>query len=424
MYLVSRAADWIIAPFQCDKCWFINLFDRAPIADSVADTYHLRLIRRANLDLFWSRRAGTVNGTRLSLREIIRRSKTHGTRVPLAQMTPWPLGDDQGMGLAIVMLEKSLKPGRNVDYTQFDSCRKLRSAASNVYAATAQSSSLRYTMKGLKGGHLLHLDEGTTQSFFMERFMTGMKSRMPKHTSRNLPFMGKMVAYVLDVLEAEWSDPNTDPIRRRECLMTAGYMAVTYGYSLRGNEGFWVDCDRLCANIDVGKYHARAPHVCIPVLGRFKAEDGDRMHVFPLANCTRTGVRIRVWLERVVRQLQNEGKHFCPAFCDDEGYMLTSIAIESVFHPILEDMQGMDRFREDIPRNKDVRDYFRTFRSFRRGAENEALAQEVDELIIDFVHRWNRYEQNRGKEPGFNMMEHYASGYANRYNQIFFSASI
>ena len=105
--------------------------------------------------------------------------------------------------------------------------------------------------------------------------------------------------------------------------MAAGYIAVTYAYSLRGNEGFWVDGDSLIKNIQLGKHDSVRPHVVVALLGFFKAEGGERMHAFAIANCTGSGVRVRIWLERIVAILLKERKRGCPAFCDVEGYILT-----------------------------------------------------------------------------------------------------
>ena len=71
----------------------------------------------------------------------------------------------------------------------------------------------------------------------MERFMYGLKARMPHVTKCNKPITSVMVNYILDELELEFVDRATEPERRRIVLMTAAYIAVTFGYSLRGNEG-------------------------------------------------------------------------------------------------------------------------------------------------------------------------------------------
>ena len=423
-YLIARPGDGVLAPFQCEGCWFVNIYGRYPREEeSFADKCVLTCLRRANLDVFWSRESSTVKSVGGYLKEIVRRAKEADRPVPLEPFEPWRVEDKQGMGIAIMMLEKSLSKGRNTDYLQFDTTRQLRGAASNVYSATSQAASLRYAMKSARG-EVTHLYEGAMQTLFMERFVKGMKIRMPEVKVRNNPMTSVMVKYVLDCLEVEFFDPTTSADRVRDVLMLGAYLCCTYGHSLRGNEGLWVDADRLCRHIEIGKYDQRAPHVLISLLGRFKSEDGDRMHVFPLANITRSGIRIRVWLERLVSLLRTEGKTGCPAFCDKNGYLLTLADLEATMHPLLEVLQKDDSFPGVIPRGVNVRIWWRLARSLRRGAEVEALEQGVSELDIKFIHRWGRYETSRGAEPGFNMLEHYAAGAETRYMQIKFTAAL
>ena len=414
----------MVAPFQCEGCWFVNIYGRyAQREDSFADQCVLACLRRANLDMFWSRETSTIKSVVGYLREIVRRADTAERPVPLEPFEPWGVEDRQGMGIAIMMLEKSLSKGRNADYIQFDTTRQLRSATSNVYAATSQAAGLRYAMKSARG-EVTHLYEGAMQTMLMERFVKGMKIRMPEVRVRNNPMTAVMVKYVLSKLEMEFFNPATSADRVREVLMLGAYLCCTYGHSLRGNEGLWVDADRLCRHIGMGKYDQRAPHVLISLLGRFKSEDGDRMHVFPLANTTRSGIRIRIWLERLVKLLRDEGKSSCPAFCDKNSFQLTLADLEATLHPLLEELQIDDSFPGIIPRGVNVRVWWRLARSLRRGAEAEALDQGVSDLVIKFIHRWGRYETSRGAEPGFNMLEHYASGAETRYMQIKFTASL
>ena len=136
--------------------------------------------------------------------------------------------------------------------------------------------------------------------------------------------------------------------------MVGGYIVTTFGYSLRGNEGFWVDVDRLRKFIGVGKSDAKQPHVLVAAMGRLKGEDGDRMHVFPLVNVTKSGIRIRVWLERVACLLDFEDRRSCPAFCDESGYQLESKDVEKVFHPILQSIQRNVNFPDLVPYGLDV----------------------------------------------------------------------
>ena len=88
-YLVARDGDWLMAPFQCDNCWFFNLCKREPCKFKRDDTKLLNLIRRANLDMFWSREASTVQENLSRVKEIIRRWSTRGSYTPLNELDTW-----------------------------------------------------------------------------------------------------------------------------------------------------------------------------------------------------------------------------------------------------------------------------------------------------------------------------------------------
>ena len=233
-----------------------------------------------------------------------------------------------------------------------------------------------------------------------------------------------MVKRLLDEIELEWALHFTPAPRKRILTMVAGYIATTYAYSLRRNEGFWVDGDSLVENIKLGKLDPLTPHVVVALLGFFKAEGGERMHVFSIANQTNSGVRVLIWLERVANILKQEQKKGCPAFCDEDGFILTSTDVEQVMHPILEMLQGEPGLEQSLPRGIDIETFYRCERFFRRGAETTALVSKVSKTTIEFVHRWRSFETNKGKSPGFNMLHHYADGELTRPLQLDFTSAV
>ena len=166
------------------------------------------------------------------------------------------------------------------------------------------------------------------------------------------------------------------------------------------------------------------PHVVVALLGFFKAKGGERMHVFSIANQTNSGVRVRIWLERVVDILKREKKRGCPAFCDKDGFILTSSDVERVMHPILSMLQGGPGLEQALPRGIDIESFYRCERSFRRGAETTVLVSKVNKTTIEFVHRWRSFEANKGKAPGFNMIHHYADGELTRPLQLDFTSAV
>ena len=86
--MIARKCDNAFTPFQCDYCWFRNLTKRDPILVSQADQRLLVFIRRANLDVFWSRTHDTVNKSRLGLRRIIGDSQQLGFQPTLRPLGP------------------------------------------------------------------------------------------------------------------------------------------------------------------------------------------------------------------------------------------------------------------------------------------------------------------------------------------------
>ena len=90
-YLSARRGEWILSPFQCDECWFVNLHGRKPLLREYLDRQELKFIRRANLDMLWSRKAATVRGIVDDVKDIIRRVGWRDRSLLLARISPWPL---------------------------------------------------------------------------------------------------------------------------------------------------------------------------------------------------------------------------------------------------------------------------------------------------------------------------------------------
>ena len=130
---------------------------------------------------------------------------------------------------------------------------------------------------------MLHIHDDPMQSVFMERFILGLQHRMPIESKRDTPLLGHVAAGMLRLMEDKVEKGTISAVRKRLLTMCGGYIAVSYSYSLRENEGFWVDGDRLQSHLQLGCSETyEISHVAVALLGRFKYEGGDRMHVFTL----------------------------------------------------------------------------------------------------------------------------------------------
>ena len=85
--MASRDGDWLFTPFQCDSCLFVNMFHERPNPNSQDDKRTLSLIRRVNLDMFWSSEASTVKGLLSKVKEIITRWEGRKGFIPLSDFT-------------------------------------------------------------------------------------------------------------------------------------------------------------------------------------------------------------------------------------------------------------------------------------------------------------------------------------------------
>ncbi len=67
----ARDGDHLMAPFECDDCVFLKLRKCRPNLAYSRDRLLLACIRRANLDVFWSRETATINSQRGAVRRVL-----------------------------------------------------------------------------------------------------------------------------------------------------------------------------------------------------------------------------------------------------------------------------------------------------------------------------------------------------------------
>lgn len=391
--------------FQCDACWFCNLKGRTPRENSLADNWLLAFIRRVNLDAMWAREKGTVAQTYYSVTKMIRLDRELGLTPKLPSRGPWPLSDPIGFQVALQIIKASTERGRNdAEYQQYDSIRKLRSGFANTYESGLVGTSEAQVLVGDKG-RSYRVTASPTNSAFFARFMRGLEKRMGKVVKTDLGLAVEVCKAALNELERDLVE---DELRRREIVMLGSYLAISYGYALRGNEGFMTEASDLIRYIKRGREH-KFPHVTVPLLGRFKGETNERTHCVILANESTSGLKFRFWVEQLVALLTSEGRHMTaeatPAFCDKNGYVLGSEWMNTEFQHLLVRIQQK---RSDlIPESIDVMDRYRIFRSIRRGAKTRAQAARVEEDVIQLICRWSKVENKQGGRPNLSMSEAY-----------------
>ena len=126
------------------------------------------------------------------------------------------------------------------------------------------------------------------QSTLMKRIDKVIKRMMLEDSDRNKTVNYLVFNYILSLIESEFVMQNTDPCRNMGLLINAAYICVTYDYFLRGYRRFWVDFNNFIHRIHIGKYESQDPLVIVSVMGIFKGEYRDHMHMLPLMNVTQS----------------------------------------------------------------------------------------------------------------------------------------
>ena len=244
-----------------------------------------------------------------------------------------------------------------------------------------------------------------TDSLLFTRFTQGCLARMGKDVRSDMALDPEILHLILSNLNNEWNNSGTSSERKRWISLVGCYLLITFTCSLRGNEGFMMDLYGLISHIKDGRSDVVTPHVVIPLLGRFKNEVGERLHLMLSVNETKSGFQVRMWVERFLRILMNEGKRDGPVMCNEDGFLTESGRVNREFREQLAIVQST---RPDLIKpNLDVFDLYNIRRSLRRGSSSIVRRERVDQDIIDLVNRWSVSENSRGKSRGYSMRDYY-----------------
>ena len=266
-FRVARAGDHLLSPFQCDTCVARTLRKSSLVPGNRQDDLLACCIRRANLDVLWSRESSTVAANRRQIQQLLSIWDVLGVPPSFPPLGPFPMEDVQGIGVAIGMLYRSMDPGRYGDYTQFGTIRKLRSAFSNVYHASAEAADGMASLG--RDTAKFFLTNCSTQGVWFEKFTRGCLCRMGEEVRQDLALTSEVMLHLLAHLDAEW-EATTDPWTRSELASIGFFSATAFLGSFRGHEVFLIDLHGLLHYEEEFRLCGESEYCMIPLLGRYK----------------------------------------------------------------------------------------------------------------------------------------------------------
>ena len=389
-------------PFECDLCHFRNLKKRDPIFTDRGDIYMLMCIRRASLDALWSRSSRTVKA---NLARIVKDCQASELAFGLTDYLPqlgWPLLEDRvGMGIAIVTLNASLRPGKYTGNLQYDSMRRTPTWFRNVFTAGAgYNVDTLYAQDEKK----VHATTCVTAGEWFVRFKLGTKYRTGQIRKQNEAFTPDIV-HALDKVSQEMWEKSLDETEKKRLEELMSYVIMEFCGNLRGEEVPRLSLSGLLTFWEE-TIAAPEPYIMLTLHGKFKG-DGEihRWHCIPIPIHTRTGLPVMKWIRRLIRRIVvKEGRSHGWVFADPTGRPRKL----SYYDPFL--LERLDEvkthFKGVISQATPVED-FSLWRSGRRGATTEAHNQGVPQSIIDLMGRWRTRERAKGAEPGLPMRQVY-----------------
>ena len=252
-------------PFQCELCRFRNLKEIDPRRRS-EDLLLPRTIRRANIDAFWSREPGTVNSTLRESRKVEVIGRTLGMNDDLLAMDPFPLKDNQKMGITVCILIRSLDKGRYYDTLQYESLRKMRSTFSNVWHVSSITLTTSVLARDIRKTYVTSCP---AHSLWFEQFMARMHTHIGDEIRQNEAVTLEVVHNMIEGLEEEFLREKTNIIRGDLCDM-AVFVLSSFLSALRGEETLKISLSETRYYFAEARGNAKHGHVVFPLRGRFK----------------------------------------------------------------------------------------------------------------------------------------------------------
>ncbi len=404
LFMKARSGDTLMTPFQCELCHFRNIKGRDPHLHNERDVLALDMIRRANLDAFWARSTSTVKSNLTDSRQLLKHSvRLWGVVPSLPDQGPFELKDEFGMSVATATLSRSLDPGRNAEYIQFNTARRIRSAYSNAWNASVHTLDLGVMQAGQTK---LMVTDCPVYHFWYTRMMKGMHERMGDLVIQDQAVSRELQVALMDELERKVME---DPINRDRWIEVGTFVMMLWLGGLRGNEAMMADlggCIRMMNESKVNQKPGFGFGVLV-LLGKFKSSTGNTRYLLYLSSQTKSPFKssFREWMERLLEVRSRQERTSGWLFCKEDGSQLEMTHFEvDILRTISDIQENTDGI---IPKEIDVFDKYGVFRSWRRGATSIVRNEGVPKEDIDLNNWWRKQEASRGKHVSADMLAYY-----------------
>jgi hypothetical protein len=392
----------MMVPFQCELCHFRNIMLRNPDDGNITDLEILDMVRRANLDAFWSRESSSVSA---SLREAIRMEKMTarlGMPCVTPPLGPWPLEDKLGMKVALAVLDRSLDKGVYEATVQWDTFRRQMSAVTNISQAAVGGLG---NSVGAYERNKMFISEAVTHKFWFSRFMTGVHKQVGQVRKPDRVLTIDIIHAVDRLLESEWENATSADERKRIVEMGTWYLGG-FCTGLRGEEMLLIELAGT-ANSLVHLADPKNAHFGFVISGRTKGDQksGAKFGVPCVTVTEGTHLRPGRWVKRLVEIIHGKGRRTGRLF--NRRLKISKLQeFENDFFTVLEKVQATtDFFPDDVV----IRDECGIARSIRRTVTAHARNMGIDPHVVKANNRWRVEFGSKTGNPRLDMPDVYTT---------------
>jgi hypothetical protein len=375
---------------------------RNPDGAIATDLETLDMIRRANLDAFWSRESSTVKS---NFRELIRMEKTSlRLRLPCVSppLGPWPLEDKQGMKVAIAVLDRSLDKGAYEDTVQWDTFRRQMSAMTNISQAAVGGLG---NSVGAYERNRVFISEVVTHQFWFSRFMQGIHKRVGQIRKPDRILTIEIIHAADKLLESDWLNATRAEEKKRIAEMGTWFLGG-FCTGLRGGEMLLIELAGT-ANSLVHLEASKDAHFVFVIAGRTKGDQssGAKLGVPCVGVTEGTNLRPGRWVKRLVEIIHTEDRRSGRLFNRNLTFA-TLPEFELDFFTVLEKVQTTtDLFPADLLISEECG----IGRSLRRTVTAHARNMGIDSDIVSANNRWRTERGSKTGAPRLDMPDVYTT---------------
>jgi hypothetical protein len=297
-------------------------------------------------------------------------------------MGPYPLEDTFGMKAALVVLERSLDPGKYAEHVQWDTFRKARSAITN--GSQAGVSGLEDT-SGAYEKKRMWISKVPTHTFWFTRFLVGIHRRVGEIKKQDEAVTIDVLHVYERVLEVRWR-PAKNEREKHDVARLGSWMLGGFCTGLRGEEQLRIEFAGTKKSLKWMK--KLGPYFMLVVTGRSKGNQlsGAKFLVPCVEKTQGTGLQPGKWITRLVESMTKAGITSGRLFQKQLDPPRLFERADEVF-TLLEEVQA----KTDLIDNElEVRENFGLERSLRRGVSAHARNMGVDEDLIKAINRWQK----------------------------------